>query len=416
MQADCRQPRMPGIMHAQAQPPRLHSLRQRSAAVLALLCLLSRPASPSEVPSGWPDWNHFRQRFIQADGRVSDITFGGKTTSEGQSYALFFALVANQRPEFDTILAWSANNLAAGGLDRVLPAYLWGQRADGTWGVKDGNSAADADLWMAYTLLEAARLWSAPQYGKTGRRLLELIAVREVAQTGSAGPVLLPGPVGFVLNGGRFRIDPSYLPGFMFRYLAEADRGGPWNGVWETYQRMAPDVFSAGVAPDLFVIDAAGRVLPDTEAAPSGSYDAIRVYLWAGMSGAAGADLVRRLAPYAVLTRRLGAPPERVDPRNGVAIPSSYFPLGYSGAVLPFLAALGEHDQVEAQLARLRQGDLEAQAGKASNYYDQVLILFGKGWLERRYAFDAQGHLQPDWALAAPDRFRLRSGDPGRPP
>ena len=71
----------------------------------------------------------------------------------------------------------------------------------------------------------------------------------------------------------------------MFRYLAATDPKGPWQSVWDGYMRMAPKIFSAGVAPDLFVVDSTGKVMPDTEREPSGSYDAIRVYLWAGMSG-----------------------------------------------------------------------------------------------------------------------------------
>ena len=193
--------------------------------------------------SGWPDWDTFAGRFVQADGRVIDLTFERKTTSEGQAYALFFALVANQRPQFDKLLSWTSDNLAAGQLGDRLPAWLWGLRADGSWGVKDQGPASDADLWLAYTLLEAARLWQAPKYADTGHKLLDQIRRREIVQAGGAGPVLLPGPFGFALERGRFRIDPSYLPDFMFRYLAEADPQGPWRAVWAGYLRMAPRAF-----------------------------------------------------------------------------------------------------------------------------------------------------------------------------
>jgi len=346
--------------------------------------------------SNWPEWNDFVGRFVQADGRVIDITFERKSTSEGQSYGLFFALVANQRAQFDTLLKWTSDNLAAGQLGDKLPAWLWGLRADGSWGVKDQNAASDADLWIAYTLLEAARLWKAPDYADTGRRLLAQIRRHQIAQAGSAGPVLLPG-YGFTLDKGRFRLNPSYLPEFMFRYLAATDPSGPWQSVWDGYVRMAPKVFSAGVAPDLFVVDSTGRVMPDTEREPSGSYDAIRVYLWAGMSGRDSQEMIRMLSHYAVLIRKLGAPPEKVDPRTGVAVRSDYSPIGYSGAVLPFLSALNDKPALEKQRDRLRAAALRAKRGEATNYYDQVLILFGKGWLDGQYRFDDQGRLQPKW-------------------
>jgi len=346
--------------------------------------------------SNWPEWNDFVGRFVQADGRVIDITFERKSTSEGQSYGLFFALVANQRAQFDTLLKWTSDNLAAGQLGDKLPAWLWGLRADGSWGVKDQNAASDADLWIAYTLLEAARLWKAPDYADTGRRLLAQIRRHQIAQAGSAGPVLLPG-YGFTLDKGRFRLNPSYLPEFMFRYLAATDPSGPWQSVWDGYVRMAPKVFSAGVAPDLFVVDSTGRVMPDTERDPCGSYDAIRVYLWAGMSGRDSQEMIRMLSHYAVLIRKLGAPPEKVDPRTGVAVRSDYSPIGYSGAVLPFLSALNDKPALEKQRDRLRAAALRAKRGEPTNYYDQVLILFGKGWLDGQYRFDDQGRLQPKW-------------------
>ncbi|MEI7536628.1 MAG: glycosyl hydrolase family 8, partial [Comamonadaceae bacterium] len=65
---------------------------------------------------GWSDWIIFRDRFVQADGRVVDFSADAQSTSEGQTYAMFFALVANDRPSFDRLLAWTRANLAQGDL------------------------------------------------------------------------------------------------------------------------------------------------------------------------------------------------------------------------------------------------------------------------------------------------------------
>jgi endoglucanase len=363
------------------------------------VCLLVAVPVWGGAPA-WPDWERFAGRFMQADGRVIDLTFDARSTSEGQSYGLFFALVANDRARFDAILAWTSDNLAAGRLGAQLPAWLWGLRDDGSWGVKDHNAAADADLWLAYTLLEAARLWGEPRYAVTGRQLLARIAHDEVVAAGAAGTLLLPGPIGFALGDGRFRINPSYLPAFMFRYLAQADPRGPWQRIWDSYLRAAPAVFAAGVAPDLFIVDARGAVLPDTEREPSGSYDAIRVYLWAGMSGRDGASLTRLLAPFGALVRTLGQPPEKVDPVTGAVTKGDYSPPGYVGAVLPFLHALGDRETLATQKRRLDALALAARLGRATNYYDDALILFGRGWIDGRYGFDAGGRVQPAWARA----------------
>lgn len=348
----------------------------------------------AQAASDWPAWEAFAGRFVQADGRVIDLTFDRKSTSEGQSYGLFFALVANDRARFDTLLKWTSDNLAGGRLGERLPAWLWGQRADGGWGVKDENSAADGDLWTAYALLEAARLWNAPAYAETGRRLLALVRSKEVAFDGAGVPVLLSGTVGFRLDKGRLRINPSYLPGFMFRYFAFVDPQGPWQAIWDGYLRMAPQIFSAGVAPDNLVVDASGRAIPDTELPPSASYDGIRVYLWAGMSGPGSEPLLKQLAPYAALTRQRGTPPEKVDPASGAALRGDYSPIGYSGALLPFLKASGDTALLEQQHERVRRSPQNA----TSNYYDRVLVLFGTGWIEGHYRFDAQGRLLPRWS------------------
>lgn len=50
------------------------------------------------------------------------------STSEGQSYGLFFALAANDRAGFDKLLTWTQNNLAEGDLKQHLPGWLWGKR------------------------------------------------------------------------------------------------------------------------------------------------------------------------------------------------------------------------------------------------------------------------------------------------
>ncbi len=373
-------------------------LRRAIAAGSMLIFAMVSACSSSAPSSDWPEWDNFVGRFVREDGHVVDVTFDRKTVSEGQAYAMFFALVANQRSRFDTILQWTSVELAQGRLGEKLPDWYWGPLSGGGWGIKDPTSASDADLWMAYTLLEAARLWNVPAYAETGRKMLRLIQAQEIVDTGLAGPALLPGVVGFNDGDQRFWIDPSYLPGFIFSYLATVDPQGPWQRVWDSYVVMALRSFSAGVAPDLFVVDSQGKLTQDTQRPPSGSYDAIRVYLWAGMSGRNSEELVRLLAPYADLTDRRGAPPEKVDPVTGAATTSGFSPIGFSGAMLPFLSALGDRHGLDRQYSRLRWARIGAALGRPTNYYDQALILFGKGWIDGRYRFDAQGRLQPKWA------------------
>ncbi|HEY1051612.1 MAG TPA: cellulose synthase complex periplasmic endoglucanase BcsZ [Prosthecobacter sp.] len=370
----------------------------RSALAAACgLILCTACGSAGSSTQDWADWSAFTGRFLQEDGRIVDLTFEQKSTSEGQSYGLFLALVANDRKSFESILRWSSLNLAHAELGKRLPAWHWGKKEDGSWGIKDPNPASDADLFFAYALLEAARLWKEPSYEQLGRRILKLVAETEIAQAGEGGTQLLPGPMGFDLGEGRYRIDPSYLPNFMFRYLATVDPKGPWLAAWNGYVQTWPTIFAKGIAPNLYVVDQVGRVWPDSVTTHVGSYDAIRVYLWAGMSGADGARMLHQLKPFAELIRQRGTPPEKVDPLTGRVLSGDWSPLGFSGAVLPYLKALGEQELLAQQLRVLRVGRAKAKLAGNANYYDEVLILFGLGWLEGRYRFDEQGRLLPQW-------------------
>ena len=374
----------------------------KSVVLLYLLAGCASAAAGAATTAGnWAEWDYFNSRFIDDGGRVVDIGSDRKTTSEGQSYALIFTLVANQRDRFDSILRWTSDHLAAGHLGEQLPAWLWGRKDDGGWGVKDPNSAADSDLWIAYDLLEAGRLWQVPAYTETGMQLLRQIRGHEVVDAGAAGTLLLPAPYGFVLDGGRrYRINPSYLPGFLFCYLSSADPSGPWNAIWNSTMRLLRAALVAGLAPDLLVADRDGTAEVDGDTHGVGSYDAIRVYLWAGLWSARSQPLIRALGRYAQLTDSLGMPPEKVDTLTGWPLRgnSGYSPIGFAGAMLPFLAARDDGPGLDLQLARLWPRQLQAVVGESSTYYDEVLILFGKGWLEGQYGFDRDGKLLTRWS------------------
>lgn len=125
-----------------------------------VMAMLVMAAMNVRAACSWPAWDHFKQAYISDGGRVIDPSDSRKiTTSEGQSYALFFALAANDRAMFDKVLRWTEDNLAEGSLNKQLPAWLWGKKADNGWEVLDTNSASDADIWIAWSLLEAGRLW-----------------------------------------------------------------------------------------------------------------------------------------------------------------------------------------------------------------------------------------------------------------
>ena len=362
------------------------------AGLVAVLLLLSGTSAAS--PCGaWPDWETFARTFMSADGRIVDPHAPRRhTVSEGQAYALFFALVGNDRTRFDRLLQWTENNLSEGDLTRHLPAWHWGRADDGTWGVLDRNPASDADLWIAYALAEAGRLWDERRYRVLSAVLARRILDEEVAVLPGLGPTLLPAPVGFVSEEG-WRLNPSYVPLMLLRRLHDARPGQGWDALIESSLRINVEPAVHGFAPDWVLWRREGRFAPDARSAAAGSYDAIRTYLWAGMLDAADphrAALVEAFAPMLARTRAAeGIPPERVDTRSGVA--ENAGPFGFVAALLPMAAA-------EPTLAQqMRRHVEQASARSPDHYYSQVLRLFGTGWHEQRYRFEPDGRVQPAW-------------------
>ncbi|MDB5970706.1 MAG: Endoglucanase [Hydrocarboniphaga sp.] len=344
----------------------------------------------------WSQWQVYAEHFVQPDGRVVDITADSRSTSEGQAYSLFFALVANDRPRFDRILKWTRDNLCAGDFAVQLPSWLWGRKADGSWGVLDANAATDADLWLAYTLLQASRVWNDAALGQSGRVLLWQIKAQEIADMGVSGKLMLPAPQGFALEGQRWKLNPSYYPRFQFAGLATEDRSGPWNEIWQNYERLLPKIAARGLVPDWFLLDAMGQVQPDPGAPNVGSYDSIRSYLWAGLSTAADPEGIRHYAGFVDVIKRNGVPPSRIDVASA-AVTSTNAPVGFSAAVLPWLKDLGEDVAVEHQQRELQNHRVDGLLGRPAHYYDQVLALFGEGWISRRYRFEADGRVTLRW-------------------
>ncbi|MFT4047661.1 MAG: cellulose synthase complex periplasmic endoglucanase BcsZ [Solimonas sp.] len=362
-----------------------------------LLSLLFAPLASPATPAAWDDWQAFDEAFIDSQGRVIDWTDHARTVSEGQAYALFFALVAGDRARFAQILGWTEKNLARGDLRHNLPAWHWGERNDGTWGVIDANPASDADLWLAYTLIEAARLWKTPAWRETGRALLAQITAQEVVRMPAGPYLLLPGPQGFVGTDNSVRFNPSYYVPAQLIALQAEDPKGPWLRLLDDYAALLPQIAPLGRLPD-WTVWAGDRIAVDPATAGVGSYDAIRTYLWAGiaptLSGPAQ-QLRTNLRGYRDLVAELQRVPEKWTTGNsGIGGDA---PPGFYAALLPYLRALGDTASYDAARQHLDGTRADGLYGKPARYYDQVLVLFGKGYADGRYRFDANGKVIPSW-------------------
>jgi endoglucanase len=431
--------------------PGMSRLMSRCA-LIGILLVAAACAGCRQGP--WSLWHAYADGFMDVQGRVIDRSAGDRSTSEGQAYAMFFALADNDRSRFDRLLTWTQNNLADGDLGTRLPGWLWGRTPTGEWKVLDANPASDADCWMAYSLIEAGRLWKNEGYATLGRQMMGMIAKQEVAELPGFGPMLMPGTTALFVHNQTWTVNPSYVPMFLFQRFNSTDPSGPWGEIAMNIPRLLRDSSRRGfamdwvnfVAEDGFVpapgprpaqpvtpvqpaakadVAAAGQstaakpVLAAANPAaadpppttgqtaapaakpPMGSYDAIRVYLWAGMTDRANgaqADLMAAIPGMGKYVAQNGVPPEQVD-ADGIPMKHPG-PVGFSAALLPYLWAAPDLARAAAQQRVRMAQQVNASTGlygKDPVYYDQNLVLFATGYLDRRFRFGPHGELKVEW-------------------
>ena len=384
---------------AQAQP-QATTLSQTSATAATV-----RVVCPAE---NWPLWSEFLKFFVASDGRVI-YSFAPKadSVSEGQSYAMFFALIANDPVNFEKIWRWTVHNLFANDLDTRLPAWLWGQAEDGSWKVLDAHSASDSDVWLAYLLLEAGRLWGRPDYTAEGKKVLATIEKYLILDLPNFGKMLSWGRVSFVEPDDFWRLNPSYLPIPLLRRLAKESPSGPWSEIATNTLNLIKATSPKGYAADWVVFKRPLKGLAhfsiDKDAGDRGSYDAIRVYLWAGMThkdDPLASPLLKALPGMLSYITLNGRPPESVEVTTGAA--GGEAPYGFAAAVLPYLKALGANRLFLEQEKRARSMQIASAVNKTiyperPPYYDYALSLFAFGWVEGRYQFLKDGQAKFHW-------------------
>jgi endo-1,4-beta-D-glucanase Y len=349
--------------------------------VLFAVALALLPAMASAAPTPTmvlADWKPYVSAFIQDDGRVIDRAGDDVSTSEGQSYALIRAVWCDDRGTFDKVLGWTRDNLQAGDPNR-LPAWRWGRRPDGSWGVLDANSAADADQWMAWALVLAGDRWKEPRYAQQATSLLGHIWDDETAM---AGPrrVLLPDQ--WEREKPLMKLNPSYWLPFAWRTFARVDARHDWNGLIDSAYHLFEACRSpSGLPPDwCWVERESGRVVPppegESEKAVFG-FEAFRI----GWTLAAEARwhndprARKQLEAFGALADRWRA--ERTIPAvilpNGAARHTWGY-LGLYGALLPAWAEVRPADVEELFRAEIRAAQDPAVA---RDYYAHNWVWFG---------------------------------------
>jgi endoglucanase len=280
-----------------------------------------------------------------------------------------------------------------------LPAWTWGKAEDGTWKILDENSASDADIWYAYALLEAGRLWQRSDYIADANKILALVENKSIVILPGLGKMLLPGPFGFTLSSDQWQLNPSYLPIPVLRRLALNNNKGPWSEIAINTDKMITASSPKGLVPDWIDYQAqsadTGKFIIDATKGDLGSYDAIRVYLWAGMTSSQDPlanSIMSSLVGMKNILEANGTPPERVNTLTGSS--SGIAPLGFSAALAPLLKTSKKDLLLKSQTERAQ---LLQYSSPPPIYYDYVLSLFGMGWIENRYRFSSNGQINLNW-------------------
>jgi endoglucanase len=217
------------------------------------------------------DWDLFKQGFVDPGGRVVDSGQGGISHSEGQGYAMLFAVHFDDRAAFEPLWRWTARNLQV--REDALLCWRW----DPNRGVTDRNNAADGDLLVAWALARAGAKWQAPEYTAAARRILQDVR-RKLLRRVAHGMVLVPGLEGFDKREG-LTVNLSYWIFPAFPELARVDPAPEWEELAGTGMAMLQySRFGRwGLPPDWLRLGE--RVAPGGNPPERFGYDAVRIPL-----------------------------------------------------------------------------------------------------------------------------------------
>jgi len=130
--------------------------------IIFLCCLTScryastvKPTSGMDLDEVYATWNFYRHAYLQ-EGRVIENANQGITSSQGQGYALLYAVWADDPSTFQQVWQWTQKNLQ--GRSDHLFVSRWKDV------VVDSRTHTGANTDIALALILAARRFSRPDY------------------------------------------------------------------------------------------------------------------------------------------------------------------------------------------------------------------------------------------------------------
>lgn len=326
--------------------------------------------------STWELYDSF-MKLHYTDGKIVDFDEKGNpfTTSEGQSYAMFFALVQKDKNRFDKLLNFVEKELCEGSFEKKLPAWKW---AGGK--VVDSNNATDSDMFIAYNLFNAADIFNEQSYKTKALAILSNIKKNCIAKNNVLGSVILPGTYGFNANG-EIKLNPSYFPPFVMQKLSSYD--DDFKVYYQNVLNAIARGSEAGFAPDWIVLNQDGNIL--SSKANFGSYEAIRVYLWLGITAKTDPNRRLMIPLYQNMLKKVKNEhyvPEKVNLNTLETTGKGN--VGFEASLIALA------DEKIKDLFRTR---VKNHVFGKREYYSHALCLFATGFDEHRYEFTQNGSL-----------------------
>jgi endoglucanase len=308
---------------------------------------------------------YFLSRYVKPDGRVVRIDQGGDTVGEGQAYGMLLAAAIGDSHRFNTIWAWTQNNLRRP--DGLL-SFLW---RDGH--VVDPQAASDADLDASRALLIAGCRFHQPALRQQAIQLGNAIMQVEVTSVRGV-PVLTAGPWAISPT---ITINPSYFSPATYAALGAASGDGRWASLAASSRSITSTLMSGSsrLPPDWAVLEG-GRPVPigepsEPQLQPKFSFDAVRTLVrMAEDPDPAGHQIAARAWPVFA-----GQDPTKLVVEHTL----SGRPIGDILHPVVLVAAAGAADAAGQPAAR--DGlldDAEALDRRAPTYYGAAWVALGR--------------------------------------
>ena len=336
-------------------------------------------------------WSSYKKKFITPDGQVIDPQTG-KTTSEGQAYAMLRAVVADDIDTFKLIWNWTRFHLQFRKEDKLF-SWVWGKRPDGTTGVIDSGFATDADIDIATALVLGSRRWKLPELETEATKIINDIWRQAVIKVGNSDYYLIAGS--WAGYGDIATVNPSYLSPAAFKLFSEIDESHNWLELrFDSYQllnRLAKRT-KTGLIPDWIGIDKqTGEIVAPSqkELSRTFGYDAMRVYwrvaqdyYWFGSKESLDFFSSQR---FPVGDWKEHGRIEAGFSLNGKPL-ATYEDGSFYGAFLPFFAIV-DPTTFENTFFLLKNSYQDGAWANSDNYYTQNWVWLGIALTEKKIIY-----------------------------